>query len=363
MFNLGRLEHLRALLGAERGLIERVLDDFDSDPEALVRELTLWPVNPSKKPRNVIGIRGNWRRIQRRIYLKLLLPKLRPSRYSHGGVRGRSPLTNARVHRGHKFAFVADISHFYPAISCSRVNRLFLQNACSYEMARALTRLCTFDFHLALGLITSPILANEIFKPIDVRIADACRRMKLAYSRFVDDLTISGKFDLANSGIEGVVRDIVTRNGFALAENKTAYGRLDGELCITGIRLKENHLDASKSFIGELERLIADHVSLADDGPFKGPLLMEGEVFGKAHYACALNPGRRRTILTKLRTIDWCQVLENAVNRELVRLRPKIASRGASRPDCAEELPLVLAARRHRDFCRDNAFDPDEPPF
>jgi hypothetical protein len=87
MFNLGRLEHLRALLGVERGLIERVLDDFDSDPDTLVRELTLWPVNPSKKPRNVIGIRGNWRRLQRRIYLKLLLPKLRPSRYSHGGVR------------------------------------------------------------------------------------------------------------------------------------------------------------------------------------------------------------------------------------------------------------------------------------
>src|SRR5262249_20589174 len=151
----------------------------------------------------------------------LLLPKLHPTKCSHGGVRRRSPLTNARAHLGNTFAFVADISGFFPAISISRVYEMFCRHACRAEVARMLTRLCTFDYHLAIGLVTSPIIANEIFRPIDERIEHACRRMNLVYTRFMDDITISGKFELSDSGIHASVRNIIERHGFKLADEKT----------------------------------------------------------------------------------------------------------------------------------------------
>ena len=48
----------------------------------------------------------------------------------------------------------------------------------------------------------------------------------MKYTRFVDDITISGKFDLEASGIPAVVEDIIKRHGFRLAAKKTAYGSL-----------------------------------------------------------------------------------------------------------------------------------------
>lgn len=365
MFNLGRLAHLSQVLFVEERAIKEVLDDFDTNPDSLVHELTLWPADPSKKPRDVIALRGRWRMLQRRLYIKLFLPRMIASLFSHGGVKRRSPVTNARTHIGNTFAFVTDISGFYPTISCGRVNQLFLDQACSYEVARILTRLCTYDFHLALGLVTSPILANELFKPIDRRIADACRKMGLTYSRFVDDITISSKFDLEPSGIRGVVKDIIERHGFRLAADpqKTRFGRLDRDLTITGVRLKKYHLDAPKKYVQEVERLIADHTSLAQDGEFTGPLLMESELFGKSHFVCAMNRGRRRSILGKLKAIKWDKVMNNAVTRELVRRRDRLQRRGNKRPDCTEELPQVVAARRFQEYTRTVAIDPAEAPF
>jgi RNA-directed DNA polymerase len=321
VFNIGKTAGLCRMIDVDERILMETLDDFDTNPDAIVRELTLWPADPTKKPRDIIAIRGQWRRIQRRLYSQLLLPRLIPSKVSHGGVKERDPTTNAKAHLGNQYAYVTDVSGFYPSISIRRVNSFFLDQRCSPKVASVLTRLCTYDYHLAIGLITSPILANEMFKSIDLHIARACRKMKLTYTRFVDDLTISGMYDLRKSGVHGVVEDIVARHGFKLAEAKTDWGKLDGDIAITGIRLKNRHLDASKQYVAELERTLADHASLAVDGEFNGPLLTEGEMFGKCHFVCRVNPGRRRSIFSKLKTIKWDALFRIAVDRELVRRR------------------------------------------
>lgn len=342
MLNLGRLKHVATALGLEEHAVRLVLEDFDENPESLVAELTLWPAEPDKAPRDVICMRRRWRLVQKRIYRKLLLHELRPTRYSHGGVHGRSPATNARSHIGNRFAFATDIKSFFPSISCSKVNRVFLKHGCGYSAARVLTRLCTYGFCPALGLTTSPILANEVAKSFEFRIALACQRMGLTYTRFYDDITISGPFDLERSGIEGTVAKILGSDGFSMSARKTRYGRLDRGFVIAGVRIKGDHLDASKEFIDELSRLVLDHASLAHDGPFDGPLLAESELLGKAHYACFLNRGRRRSILAAIKGIDWCALMNNAVKRGLCRYRSRLAPRGHARPNPAE--PLALAA-------------------
>jgi hypothetical protein len=360
MLNFGRLSHLVRAIGVDQRHIDEVLDDFDTNPDAIVHELTLWPSDPTKKSRDVISIRGKWRLIQTQLYRRVFLPKFAPSPVSHGGVRGRSPLTNARSHIGNSHAYVTDVCGFFPSISTRRVNQFFLDHACSYEVARTLTRLCTYDHHLALGLITSPILANELFKPIDRRIAHACRKRDLTYTRFVDDLTISGKYDLKPTTIHDVVADIVRRHGFKLSEAKTGWGRLDDGIAITGVRVKRHHIDATKDYVAELERLIADHASLASDGPFMGPLLSEGELFGKSHFVCGLNPGRRRSILGKLRAINWPDLMSHALERQLIHRRKSLVPRGSERPEEADQLHRLKVASKHSETFKST--DPDWSP-
>ncbi len=363
MFNFGRIEHLCRKIGVNERDMEETLDDFDTNPDAVIREFTVWPADPAKKSRDVISAYGKFRKIQQRLYHRLFQPRFHANRWSHGSVKARSAVTNARAHIGNTFAYVTDVSGFFPTISCKRVNKFFVDQNCFYTVAGALTRLCTYDFHLALGLITSPILANELFKPIDRRIAHACRKMNLTYTRFVDDIAISGKYDLQTSGIHGVVTNIVERNGFKLAQEKTEWGRLDGDITITGIRTKKHHLDASKAYVAELERIIADHINLAEDNDFTGPLLTEGELFGKCYFVIGLNSGRRRSLLGKLKTIDWKTIYEHAGERGLVRRREKVQRRGEPRPSCIEQLVTPSRAKNSEVSTKTTNIDASVAPF
>src|SRR5690606_20655991 len=132
------------------------------------------------------------------------LPKLSPSACSHGGVPGRGVKTNIEQHLGSVFGFTTDIANFFPSISHDRIHELFLRRfECSPDVARVFNRLCTYQHHLALGLVTSPLLADQVMQPIDARIAAACSAAGLPYTRFVDDISITGHFDMdqARSGI------------------------------------------------------------------------------------------------------------------------------------------------------------------
>ena len=143
--------------------------------EKYVRRKTLYDPTrldrANKRPRDVIAITGDWRRIQARLYRRIFSPRIDVSQISYGGVSGRGIKPNALAHSKNTFLYVADVSDFFRSISNDRIFRLFRkQLGCSPTVARLLTKLCTFDYHLALGLVTSPILSDEVLRPIDWRL-------------------------------------------------------------------------------------------------------------------------------------------------------------------------------------------------
>ncbi len=329
-----------------------------------IREYTLWPTDPKKKPRDVIAVHGRRRRIQSRLYNRIFRTRLSPSPFSHGGVPKRHALSNASEHFGNDFALSMDVADFYPSISNSRVNRLFLERLkCSSAVSRILTRICTHDFHLALGLITSPVLADQIMWPIDRRIGQMCAQAKLCYTRFVDDITISGNYDLEAAGIPSLIQEILADHGLKVKKNKTQFGRISKGFEITGIRLNRGHPDVGRKFIREVERLLDDHHSLASDGQFDGPLMTSSQLAGKVHAICWINPFRRAGLWRRLRSIRWDAVLWHAVQRSLVRFEPKLAPRGVPRPDLAVEFVNSAGRNSYEQFRNSAAYNPNDPPF
>jgi RNA-directed DNA polymerase len=176
--------------------------------------------NPAKK-RIVYDPRGHLRVMQKAIHRRILLPAVTRSPYSHGGVRGRSPVTSLREHAQQAFVYTADVAGFFPSIHHERIRNLFTELGCSLPVARTLTRLCTFDYSLAQGFPTSPLLADLIIRPVDYRIGKLCEGLGLTYTRFIDDITISAPFDLENSGIPSTIHTILRVNGFRQHEEKT----------------------------------------------------------------------------------------------------------------------------------------------
>jgi hypothetical protein len=283
------------------------------------------PANPSRKPRIVLSPRGPLRCAQHALLHVLFRKHLRPTRFSFGGIPGRNALQNARCHLASRFAYTTDIENFFPSISAERVREMFeSRHGCSGDISRLLTRLCTYNHHLAQGMITSPILADESVRRIDFRIAGLCAVHNLVYSRFVDDVTVSGCFhlDQNSSGIVDLIRRILADCGFEIAKRKEQSGLLaDGDVAITGLRVLRGHLDAAAEYVRRLEEHLEAHRLLGLGHDSAGPLFTEDQLRGRVAYVCAVNCHRSRILRQRLGQIDWPNVKVNAISRGLIVCR------------------------------------------
>lgn len=83
MLGIQRLASLAEIVGFELGDLKLAAEFADQD----VTELTAW--DPCKKPRPVISVGGNLRKIQDRLYERRFKNRLHPSAHSYGAVAGR----------------------------------------------------------------------------------------------------------------------------------------------------------------------------------------------------------------------------------------------------------------------------------
>src|SRR5258706_5713925 len=129
--------------------------------------------------------------IQRTLNKRLLQPIPLPEEF-HGGVRGRSTVTNAMPHIGKALVAKVDIKDFYPSIHPRRIYKLFLNLGCSPNVSRLLTKLTTYNYQLAQGFPTSTAIANLILAGFWPRIKGACKANGITITDFIDDLALSG---------------------------------------------------------------------------------------------------------------------------------------------------------------------------
>jgi retron-type reverse transcriptase len=130
------------------------------------------------------------KRVQQRI-LRRLLRGLRAHDAAHGFERGRSIVTNARIHCGQEVVVRMDLVDFFPSTRARRVHRYFRRIGWNRSAARLLTRLCTHEGGLPQGAPTSPRLSNLVNYRLDARIAGKVAAFGGRYTRYADDLTIS----------------------------------------------------------------------------------------------------------------------------------------------------------------------------
>jgi len=304
-------------LAAALGISVKKLKDVAGSTESYVKRKTIPGRRPGKRDREVIFVSGPLRRLQYVLYTRVLRPRHKPTVHSHGGIKGRSIKTNAEPHLGSVFVFCADIANFYPSIHRKRVYDLYANVfGCAPDVARMLTKLCTFDHHLALGLITSPILADCMLRKVDRRIEGMCRKHNLVYTRFVDDLTISGAYDISSGATQKIVGEILECHGFSLKEAKSELRRFSEEgVGMAGLRNKNGRLDVHKKYVEDLHDLLADCERLARGEAPIGEYATKDHISGKIGFVKWINRGHLAALLRRFRAVDW-----EAVERETERL-------------------------------------------
>ena len=125
--------------------------------------------------------------------LPLLDAAYTPRSHVHGFVRGRSPVTNATIHRNQRWILRVDLTDFFPSIHFGRVLGLFRAAPFDYPdaVATLLAQICCHRNELPQGAPTSPVLSNLVCRGLDKQLAAFAKAQHCHYTRYADDICLS----------------------------------------------------------------------------------------------------------------------------------------------------------------------------
>ena len=170
------------------------------------------------------------------------------STLSHGFTRKKSIITNAEMHLKKKNVLNIDLEDFFGQFNFGRVRGFFIRNR-HFQLhdiiATVIAQIACNNNRLPQGSPCSPVIANLITHPLDIRLAKLARKCSCVYSRYADDLTFSTReaifpkeimAEVAGDYVPGTkfLKEI-TRAGFSINPDKTRIQYRTSRQDVTGV--------------------------------------------------------------------------------------------------------------------------------
>lgn len=162
------------------------------------------------------------------------LPSIRVHGSAYGFVNGRSIYDNAKRHLGNVSILTMDVKDFFDSVTSQQVFTALTDNGVNKEKAEYIAKVCTRFGRLPQGAPTSPALTNIVVKPLDKKLCKMCEALGLTYTRYADDLTISGEFNKLLD-IKPQIISILNKYGFRVNGSKTHTIGKHRQQNVTGI--------------------------------------------------------------------------------------------------------------------------------
>ncbi|HET6951335.1 MAG TPA: reverse transcriptase domain-containing protein [Acidimicrobiales bacterium] len=276
--------------------------------------------------------------LQRQV-LRHILDRIPPHDAAHGFRPGRSALSAARPHAGRAVVLHLDLESFFACVGAGRVHGLFRLAGYPEPVAHTLAALCTTTTpravlrrappappgagddaierrrrmlahlahpHLAQGAPTSPALANLVAHGLDRRMTGLARRLGATYTRYADDLVLSG--DLPPATVTRTVRlvaGIVRDEGFRLHDGKSRLATSARRQTVLGLVVNERPAVPRDDY----DRLRA----VLHDAARRGPAVADRDghddfrahLLGRISWVAATSPARAGRLAAAFAAIDW----------------------------------------------------------
>jgi RNA-directed DNA polymerase len=337
---LDGLDQLAGLLGLTAGELDWLADVRSMErrvsSERLRNYRYAWLPRPGAPPRVIEQPKARLKAAQRTV-LRQILDAVPPHPASHGFVPGRSARTHAAEHSGRQVVIRLDLEDFFASVEARRVFGIFREAGYPEAVAHALTGLCSNVVpaaewaalprpgdprglashwrlgsrlatpHLPQGAPTSPALANLAAFRLDRRLAGLAAKLGATYTRYADDLVLSGPRGLGPSAarLAAIAAEIAHDEGFRLNHAKTrAMGR-GGRQQVCGIVVNE-HTNAPRREYDELKAILHNAARRGPEGENRaGHPDFRAHLLGRIAWVEQLNPGRGRKLHERFARIDW----------------------------------------------------------
>ncbi|HYN49770.1 MAG TPA: reverse transcriptase family protein [Thermoleophilaceae bacterium] len=271
-----------------------------------------------------------------RLLLREILDRIPAHPSSHGFVGGRSARTQAAEHTGRGAVLRFDLEDFFASVEARRVFGIFRTAGYAEGVAHRLKGLCTNVVpltewsaldrpseaaaiaaywrlgsrlatpHLPQGAPTSPALANLAAFSLDRRMSGLAEKLGARYTRYADDLVLSGSPGLAgrSARLTQTVAEIARDEGFRLHEAKTRVMSRAGRQQVCVIVLNE-HLNVTRKSYDELKAILhnaARHGLAAENRA--GRPDFRAHLLGRIAWVEQLNPSRGQKLRRRFAQID-----------------------------------------------------------
>ena len=133
-----------------------------------------------------------------------------------------------------------DVKNFFDSIKTKDVLVIFLKMGYAKRLSVMLANLCCLNNQLPQGAPTSPYLSNLFCRKIDKRISCYIRKLEYRYTRYSDDITISG--NILNKQIDPIFilcSKVLKDNKLEVNKSKTQILRQSNRQVVTGVVLNK----------------------------------------------------------------------------------------------------------------------------
>jgi hypothetical protein len=245
--------------------------------------------------------------------------------------------SHAAEHVGARVVLRFDLEDFFASVSAGRVWAIFRAAGYPEAVAHTLAALCTNTVpvdewasvrvptdlpsigrhrrlgrrlaapHLPQGAPTSPALANLAAFGLDVRLSAYADALGARYTRYADDLAISGDDRLLRGApaLRRAVAQIVRDEGFALNPRKSQLMARAGRQVLCSVVVNERTNVAREEY-DQLKAILHEaHHRGARAANRGGARDFEAHLRGRVAWVASLNPARGERLQARLAAIDF----------------------------------------------------------
>jgi hypothetical protein len=232
------------------------------------------------------------------------------------------------------FVLTLDLAEFFPTVTAARVGALFRTAGYPEAVARLLAGLCTNRVpayvwtdrtaplhgpelwrmrrlygqpHLPQGAPSSPALANLAAYRLDCRLAGLASALGACYTRYADDLALSGGMDLARAARRVIARvaAIALEEGFRVQPRKTRVMRAGVCQRVTGVVINA-HPNVTRDTFDVLKATLHNCVRRGPAAENRaGHPDFRAHLAGRIAHVAMLNPARGRRLQALFEQIAW----------------------------------------------------------
>lgn len=252
IFGLSNKKVLADILNLDKNRFKNIANEFV--PYKLPPELSM--VNG--KQRDLYNPSNEHKKLLRKLVRLLMQVELPP--YVYGGIKEKSHIQNASIHKESSCLMLVDIRNFFPSTKDSYVYDLFKNKfEMSTDIAKILTDLVTVACerregrYLPQGFPTSPILSYLAYVDMYNELNNIAIENSMKFSCYYDDLTFSSKQYIPKS-LKRKCSHVIEKYQFEIHPQKSKVIWKKG-VEVTGVFLdKSKNINAPKKLLRKLQK-------------------------------------------------------------------------------------------------------------